>query len=47
MKIFWKEFQGMHYLLVQGITIIEMRVSVLNPGFFSVRPPNDRNVAIY
>jgi hypothetical protein len=47
MKIFWKEFQGMHYLLVQGITIIETRVSVLNPGFFSVRPPNDRNVAIY
>ena len=47
MKIFWKEFQGMHYLLVQGITIIETRVSILNPGYFSVRPPNDRNVPIY
>lgn len=47
MKIFWKEFQGMHYLLVQGITIIETRVSALNPGYFSVRPPNDRNVAMY
>ena len=47
MKILWKEFQGMHYLLVQGITIIETRVSVLNPGFFSVRPPNDRNLSIY
>lgn len=47
MKILWKEFQGMHFLLVQGITIIETRVSVLNPGVFSVRPPNDRNIAIY
>jgi hypothetical protein len=46
MKILWKEFQGMHYLLIQGITIIETRVSVLNPGIFSVRPPNDRNLAI-
>ena len=47
MRIMWKEFQGMHFLLVQGITIIETQVSVLNPGIFSVRPPNERNVAIY
>jgi hypothetical protein len=45
-KIFWKEFQGMHYQLVQGITI-ETRVSVLNSGFFAVRPPTDRNISIY
>jgi hypothetical protein len=47
MKIFWKQFQGMHFLLIQGITIIETRVSVLNPGFFSMLPPTDRNIPIY
>jgi len=47
MKIFWNSFQSMHYILIQGITIIETRVSVLNPGYFSVRPPNERNLANY
>jgi len=35
-KILWKECVGMHYLLVQGITLLETRVSVLHPGVFSV-----------
>jgi hypothetical protein len=47
MKSLWIEFQGMHYLLIQGIPIIETHVSVLNSGVFAVWPPSDRNVAIY
>lgn len=44
LRLLWNESMSMQYLLVQGITIIECRVSVLNPGFFSVRPPTHMEV---
>jgi len=41
-KLLWKHYQHLHWILVRGITIIETRVDALQPGIFTVSTAEKR-----
>ena len=41
-KLLWKHFSNLHYILVRGIAMIEARVEALNPGIFVASMPDER-----